>query len=242
MPNSTSRQGCGFCPEDFFDEAKLNKNSDSIQVRIIGPTIGMAKGMLLKKRGITSIQLPKSMIKVQRSTICFEKGASFIVKNEFPSEENRQMGRFLDPDAKQANMSWMMNERRKPLSDMYQRMLIGYGVKKSDVTAYTRAAKKTKHLKHGEALMRVMCHIISGLLNLTVLRCCSSLEGVHRSNWGPSTEDSLHLWIYHRQRQQSCTVRKSQYKGVPLSKSELGTHRCEIGVCHWEQTRRDEQG
>jgi hypothetical protein len=34
----------------------------------------------------------------------------------------------------------MTKEHRKPLSSMYQRMLIGYGVKESDVRAYTRAA------------------------------------------------------------------------------------------------------
>ncbi len=146
----------------------MKKNCDSIQVRIIAPTIGIAKGMLLKKRGITSIQLPTSMIKAPPSKICSEKVASFIVKNEFPSEENRQLGRFLDPDAIKANKSWMMNEHRKPLSPMYQRMLIGYGIIESVVRAYTRAAKSPKHLKHGEALMRAMCHIVSGLLILTV--------------------------------------------------------------------------
>ena len=153
----------------------MNKNSDSIQVRIIGPTVGMAKGMLLKKRGITSIQLPTSMIKAPPSEICSENGVTFIIKNEFPSEENKQMGRFLDPDAIQANKSWMTKEHRKPLSPMYQRMLIGYGVKESNVRAYTRAAKNPKHLKHGESLMRAMCHIIPGLSILTVWNSPSSL-------------------------------------------------------------------
>ena len=147
----------------------MNKNSDSIQVRIIGPTVGMAKGMLLKKRGITSIQLPTSMIKAPPSEICSENGVTFIIKNEFPSEENKQMGRFLDPDAIQANKSWLTKEYRKPLSSMYQRMLIGYGVKESDVRAYTRAAKHPKHLKHSKALMRAMCHIIS--LSILTLEC-----------------------------------------------------------------------
>ena len=141
----------------------MNKNSDSIQVRIIGPTIGMVKGMLLKKRGITSIQLSAKMFKAQRSKICSEEGATFIVKNEFPSEENKQMGRFLDPDAIQASKSWMMKEHRKALSTMHQRMLIGYGVKKSDVTAYTRAAKNPEHLKHGEALMGNVPHSFRAL-------------------------------------------------------------------------------
>lgn len=67
------------------------------------------------------------------------------------------MGRFLDPDMAQANNSWMENVRRKPLSNIYQRMLIGYGVKVSDVRAYTKSAKSPRHLKHG---MRTICHRI----------------------------------------------------------------------------------
>ncbi len=64
------------------------------------------------------------------------------------------MGRFLDPNLAPIN-SWMANDRRKPLSEMYQRMLIGYGANVSDVNAYTRSAKNPKHLKHG---MLTICH------------------------------------------------------------------------------------
>ena len=91
-------------------------------------------------------------MKVPPSETCTDNWAAVVIKNEFPSEENRQMGRFLDPDAAKANKSWMKNDRRKQLSKMYQRMLIGYGVKVSDVTAYTKAAKTPKYLKHGETL------------------------------------------------------------------------------------------
>ena len=167
MPNSTSHQGCGFYPEEFFGTA-TKKSCDAIQVRILSPTIGLAKGMLLKKRGINCIQLPSSMIKVPSSETCTDNWAAVLINNEFPSEENRQMGRFLDPDAAKANKSWIKSDRRKLLSKMYQRMLIGYGVKVSDVKAYTRAAKTPKYLKHGETLMRTTCHDISVLLILTV--------------------------------------------------------------------------
>lgn len=154
-------QGCGFFPEGFFSAGKTKTNYDSIQVRIIGPRIGFAKGMLLKKRGISCIQLPTSMIKAQRSETCDESWAAVIIKNEFSSDENRQLGRFLDPDAVNANDSWMGNDRRKPLSKMYQRMLIGHGVKLSDVTAYTRLAKNPKHLKHSKYNVLTSSHRIS---------------------------------------------------------------------------------
>jgi hypothetical protein len=106
--------------------------------------------MLLKKRGISCIQLPRSMIKAPPSETCADSWAAVCLKNEFPSEENRQLGRFLDPDSTKANKSWMEKDHRKPLSYMYQRMLIGYGVKEPDVKAYTRSAKNPKYLKHGE--------------------------------------------------------------------------------------------
>ena len=108
--------------------------------------------MLLKKRGISCIQLPHSMIKAPPSETCTESFAIVVVKTSFLSEENNQMGRFLDPDAVNANNSWMVNDRRKPLSKMYQRMFIGYGVKISDVNTYTRLAKNPKNLKHGMML------------------------------------------------------------------------------------------
>jgi hypothetical protein len=127
---------------------KAKKGSDSIQVRIIGPTIGFAKGMLLKKRGITCIQLPRSMIKVPPSETCTDNFAVVFVNNSFPSEGNSLLGRFLDPSLTTTN-GWM-KDHRKPLSDMYRRMLIGYGVKKSVVDKYTRLAiKHPKNLKHG---------------------------------------------------------------------------------------------
>ena len=90
------------------------------------------------------------MIKVPPSETCTDSWAAVVIKNEFPSEEKRQMGRFLDPDAAEANKSWMKTDRRKQLSKMFRRMLIGYGVKESKVKAYTRAAKNLKYLKHGE--------------------------------------------------------------------------------------------
>ena len=148
-PNLTPHQGCGFYPEGFFGSA-TKKSCDAIQVRILLPTIGFAKGMLLKKQGINCIQLPRSMIKVPPSETCTDSWAAVVIKNEFPSEEKRQMGRFLDPDAAEANKSWMKTDRRKQLSKMFRRMLIGYGVKESKVKAYTRAAKNLKYLKHGE--------------------------------------------------------------------------------------------
>lgn len=140
-------EGCGFYPSGFFNDWS-KKSYDALQVRIIGPTLGLAKGMLLKKTGIKKIQLPSSMIKAPKSRTCNDNWLAVVIKNVFPSQENVQMGRLLDPDAQQATDSWK-EQARKQLSPMYARMLIGFGVKKRVVDTYTRRSRNTKTLKHG---------------------------------------------------------------------------------------------
>jgi len=153
-------EGCGFYPEGFFD-GWGRKSYDAMQVRIIGPKVGLAKGMLLKKRGITCIQLPSSMLKVPPSKTCTETWVAIVVNNVFPSEGNNLMGRFLDPDAKDVTKSWKgrfldhatksgkNKNTMKSLSPMYKRMLVGFGVKESNVNLYARQSiKDPKTLKH----------------------------------------------------------------------------------------------
>jgi hypothetical protein len=139
-------KGCGFFPDGYFDEIG---GFDSLQVRILGPKLGLAKGMLLKKQGISRIQLPKSMIKAPPSRTCDDDCLTLIIKNCFPSDENKQLGRFLNPEA-EPQKSWV-KKKKKPLSDMYQRMLVGFGVEQSVVEEYTKSAEKVKKkLKHGK--------------------------------------------------------------------------------------------
>jgi len=138
-------EGCGFYPEGFFNDWS-RKNYDAMQVRILGPKIGLTKGMLLRKRGITRIQLPESMRKAPPSRTCDERWAAVVIKNVYPSEENNQLGRHLDPEGTPAK-SWR-EKVRKPLSSMYQRMLIGYGVKESDVTTYTKKSRNSHKMRH----------------------------------------------------------------------------------------------
>ena len=118
-----------------------------MQVRIVSPCIGLAKGMLLKKRGITHIQLPPSMIKAPKSKIWKDNRAAVVIKGIFPSEENTQLGRHMDKDCTAAP-SWIKKKDRKPLSKMYRRMLIGYGVKESMVASYSRQSTKSSKLRH----------------------------------------------------------------------------------------------
>jgi hypothetical protein len=192
--------GCGFFPDDYFD--MFSNQFDCMQVRLIGPNLGFAKGMLLKKSGIRRIQIPPSMIKARKSETCNEDYVALIIKNVFPSEENKQLGRFLDPE-EDARKSWA-SDYKKPLSDMYQRMLIGFGVKESVVKDYAQSAKKAKMLKHGEGSRR---SDIPYSIQLFFLAFCkstflsSSLKGVCRSYWVSSREQSVHIWLYQRLQQ-----------------------------------------
>ena len=147
-------EGCGFCPDYFFEKLGVG-GYDAIQLRIACPAIGLAKGMLLKKSNISHIQLPESMLKAPFSDAWETNNyAAVIIKNKFPSEENKKFGSFLDPCATDPCKSWT-TEDRKPLSKMYQRILVGFGVNRADVNAYTRKAKNHKKLKHGESMV---CH------------------------------------------------------------------------------------
>lgn len=76
---------------------------DSMQVRIIGPWICMTKGMLLKKREITRIQLPCSMIKALPILTGMNSFVANLIKNFFPSDGNRQLGQLSSKLARMGN-------------------------------------------------------------------------------------------------------------------------------------------
>ena len=63
-----------------------------------------------------------------------------------PSDENEKLGRFLDPSEEAPNS--FVTKSRKDLSDMYQRMLIGYGVGQSICRAYVKQSRRTEGLRH----------------------------------------------------------------------------------------------
>lgn len=85
-------------------------------------------------------------------TVVIPPTITVVICNTFPSNENKLMGRFLDPE-KSAPPSWC-KESHKLLSDMYQRLLTGYGVKKEDFDNYRRDATKSNKLRHGELLAK----------------------------------------------------------------------------------------
>jgi hypothetical protein len=152
MIGEDSQQGCGFIPEGFFHDLFRNKvastRADSLQVRIFGPSIGVSKGMLMKKSGISKIQLPPSMIKVGPSRSNHRNTWVVIVaKGVYPCESNVSLGRYMDPESDNPCKSFMQRPAR-PLSEMYIRLIIGLGVPRRAVMSYVRNAKTIKGLKH----------------------------------------------------------------------------------------------
>ena len=64
-----------------------------MQVRVIGPRVGVGKGMLMRKPGISKIQLPPSMLKVAPSRRCADDWVCLVVKRVMPSATNALLPR-----------------------------------------------------------------------------------------------------------------------------------------------------
>ena len=154
--------GCGFICEEYLEDL-LGNNLDSkralgIQIRIFIPTVGVFKGMLLRKRNVVGapIQLNESLRKVGPSTM---EGASdtgyIVIKNIFPSTDNLKVGRvFHDSHSIRTNRllkplselktfkESLRKERSCRLSPMHLRLLMGLGVSNETIDKYKKEYKK----------------------------------------------------------------------------------------------------
>lgn len=89
-----SNIGCGFFPEALLEQL-LGKGIDAAQIRVISPALGVFKGMMMRKTGITKIQLPGSMQKVgaSKSKLHSFDGAYVLVNAVFPTKSSEMIGR-----------------------------------------------------------------------------------------------------------------------------------------------------
>jgi hypothetical protein len=145
-------QGCGYIPEGFIEELHHGKSTTakrihSLQVRCVGPCIGLIKGMLMRKAGIQKIQLPPSMRKVGPSRKNKSDWVVMIAKGLFPSTSNVNIGKYLDPESPDPCSSFLQRPA-KPLSKMYDRLMVGLGVPEAVLKKYKTRAKQMKGLKH----------------------------------------------------------------------------------------------
>jgi ribosomal protein L24 len=90
-----AHEGCGFIPREyitrFLGTHAIGKRTFAVQVRIFAPLLGVFKGMLVEKPGISKIQLPTSMLKVPPSASANASDHACIVitsNGVFPSKNS----------------------------------------------------------------------------------------------------------------------------------------------------------
>ena len=141
-------EGCGFIPRSYLDRFLAgsycsNNNVASIQVRIFSPVLGVFKGVLMEKRGVTRIQLPTSMRKVGPSRTSNENVVWLLVTQLFPSLKSQKIGNCLmDPWGAES-----VNQKEVP--EMICDLWTYLGASKRGIAAYNeRIVHSPSHLKH----------------------------------------------------------------------------------------------
>lgn len=127
-----------------------NLDFPAIQVRIISPTHGWAKGMLILKPGISRIQLPPSMIKVgpSKSPSTRELSVFVGIRAYFPSASSRMMGRFLNPNLPNPPKSSEKDLKRLRKDDQLWNVLLGNGVTYQKLCAYADESRTWARRNH----------------------------------------------------------------------------------------------
>ena len=111
----------------------------AVQVRAIGPKVGVSKGMLMRKPGITKIQLTPSMIKVGPSRRADAADwVALVVKLEMPFEAHRLMERVLKGDKLSTSQKKLLAEKVAFDKEMVPRLWTGLGVPQETIRAYRR--------------------------------------------------------------------------------------------------------
>lgn len=139
-PQPTSDSGgCGFISEGmlakFFGKGIKGRRMTGIQVRVVSPALGIFKGMLCKKQGISKIQLPPSMRKVGPSldrAASAEQWVWMLVTQDFPSTNNLQVAKFLKGGTP------CKSYKQVKFSKMMQRLMTTLGVPRGVVSDYAK--------------------------------------------------------------------------------------------------------
>jgi hypothetical protein len=122
-----------------FDATSEALRLVAVQVRAIGPKVGVSKGMLMRKAGITRIQLTPSMVKVGPSSRADAADwVALVVKLEMPFEAHRLRERVLKGDALSASQKKVLAEKVAFDTDMVPRLWTGLGVPQETIRAYRR--------------------------------------------------------------------------------------------------------
>ena len=135
VTNESMGDGCGFISDDLIQELlgnRDNRNNLAIQVRVFGPRLGVYKGMLCRKPGISGVQLTASMRKVGPSIICSDDWVSLVVVRTSPSSVSSDLGKVFS--GSQPSKSF----KQKPLSPMIMKVWEALGVPRRVVFKYEK--------------------------------------------------------------------------------------------------------
>jgi len=135
--------GCGFIPPKMLEYMLGGLTGvDVVQVRIVGASLGIFKGVLVKKPGIDKIQLPSSMKKVNKSQVTVSDIVYVIFTQLFPSKKCEMIGRSINPrlnDPPESAVGDLKNGRGVP--PMQQQLLLGTGVPEGILQDYVEKSK-----------------------------------------------------------------------------------------------------
>lgn len=132
--------GCGFIPPQMLKYLLGGITEiDVVQVRIVGESVGIFKGLLVKKNNIDRIQLPSSMKKVNKSRINSCSEVYIIFSQLYPSKPCKMIGKSLNPNLN--NPPESAHEYLKKSWPMMQQYLLGVGVPENLLYPYANEAE-----------------------------------------------------------------------------------------------------
>ena len=147
-----AHEGCGFIPEHFvhrlLGSGIVGRRTLALQVRILAPQLGLFKGLLVVKPGISRIQLPSSMQKVKASVVVGnreeeENTVLFLVNGKFPSDVNA----LHLPKLFRGEMP-AKSFKPKALNDMILRLWQDWPIPAKVIHEYAEQSLEPKGLEH----------------------------------------------------------------------------------------------
>lgn len=162
IPDHGKYAGCGFISDLFLEEICVRAGFSkmeaerrvAIQVRMLIPSMGLFKGVLMRHRIDSSgpeMLLPDSMLKVPASTLDPKDQFSILINKNgaFPSLVNELIGRKLDPGLRGAPPEKSFKQAiSKPLSKMILRLWKSMGVPERECKLYQKDSQGILRRNH----------------------------------------------------------------------------------------------
>ncbi len=160
MVDDLGTAGCGFISEQYLEDLLGNKikakTALGVQVRIFVPTMGIFKGVLMRKRNMQkSIELNDSLLKVgpSRDPNASDNGWIVVTKS-FPSGGNYTFSRVFKIEKHQTHkplpksfIREVQKERSFKMSPMYSQVMESLGVSDATIESY-----RSDYHKHPEKI------------------------------------------------------------------------------------------